>query len=235
MSITLLTLSRQYAAGKISKSHYRAHRHALIEEQVFQVEERTVPGFSKEHALMTEATDIDDGFLGENTAEFTQPLPCNEKSFDAAMAVKPPVVEGTTINMRRRMSKLTSSVDEPKGESFVQAYRMLIAASAIGLIVLCAGLSVFFIPSEEPVAVGMEDPIILNTQILLDNPDWQVTEISEYREMVKRQSHEIYPEQRSLLGSINLYLSVPLDASNELLDIEVRHLQADLEALSRRK
>ncbi len=235
MSITLLTLSRQYAAGKISKSHYRAHRHALIEEQVFQVEERTVPGFSKEHALMTEASDIDGGFFADNTAEFTQPLPHNERPFEVAMPVKPPVAEGTTINMQRRMSQLSSSADEPKSESFVQAYRMLIAASAIGLIVLCAGLSVFLIPSEEPVAISMEDPIILNTQLLLDNPDWQVIEISEYREMVKRQSHNIYPEQRSLLSSINLYLSVPLDASNELLDIEVRHLQADLEMLSRRK
>ena len=59
MATTLLTLSRQHAAGKISTAAYRSQRRQLIDGQVFQVEEQTQPGFVKETEMSANVSGSD--------------------------------------------------------------------------------------------------------------------------------------------------------------------------------
>lgn len=239
MSVTLLTLSRQYAAGKISQTHYRAHRQALIEEQVFNVEERTLPGFSKETVTQESQADF--------TAEYTRPAQMSDsyvaeqqtETMVAPAQIAEPLAyqsadspEMTTFDVQRRMSRLSQPKIAPQPMSFFQSYKIIIIVCVLALFALIAGGGVYLSSSDDVASVVVEDPILIKTNQLLDNPDWQASDISQYRTAIKNQTQPILMQQRALLTSVNLYLSVPLDGSTDPLDNEVQQLQTDLETLS---
>ncbi|WP_292959420.1 hypothetical protein [Neptuniibacter sp. UBA6509] len=242
MSVTLLTLSRQYAAGKISQTHYRAHRHALIEEQVFNVEERTLPGFSKEPVAESSQDDF--------TAEYTRPAQMSDthtaelqtEALVAPTQASEPLAyansdspEMTTFNVQRRMSRLSQPKAAPQSVSFIQSYKVIIIACILGVLAIMAAGTVYLSSAEDVAVAPVDDPILIKTNLLLDNPDWQASDISQYRAVIKDQSQAMLMEQRALLRSVNLYLSVPLEGSTDPLDNQVQQLQTDLETLSKKK
>lgn len=227
MSVTLLALCRQYAAGKISKEHYRSQRRALLEEQVFLRDEQTVPALQS-------AND----YLEDQTAERTLP---HVEHYDSTLANDTSShLDTTTISQKNNFSRPAPSVnpeprkvkalrEKPNASVFIK----ISIIAAIVVITAFAGFWLITVKNIETTKPGIE-PLVQQTQLLLENPDWKVVDIQGYRKLLASQETSMKTEQTELLASVNLYLSVPANGEDSELDAEVLALRSDLEALSRR-
>ncbi|WP_415891633.1 hypothetical protein ACMXYN_09640 [Neptuniibacter sp. PT8_73] len=245
MATTLLTLSRQHSAGKISTADYRAQRRNLVNEQVFQVEDCTQPGFVNEPEL-TEVADSTlppaqtaDEQSANQAAPFYHPNssavipePSQTPAYTISDRSENPV-ESSTLNTRKRLEELSKPKSEPAynhqpAEAQHVSYKKILLALLIGLVVTSIITGTMLLTRDERPAIVVEDPLITSTNLLLDNPDWQVVDLRVYRVQIKAQNRPMLPEQHALLDSVNLYLSVPLGGTASELDVEVQLLKEDL-------
>ena len=236
MGITLLTLSRQHAAGKIATEDYRAQRRRLIEEQVFQLEERTMPGFAKEPDRVTTAV----------MGDMTQPQPVAHMAPASVPGTPTDTFQGsgfhpqpkpqtsgdvTTLNTRSRLGELAhpeKASDKQPGSGKKGLWLGLV----IGFIIILVVSSLYlFLGNQERSPEPVDDPLKTATTLLLENPDWQIKDLQAYREQLNAQTDRLSDEQVRLLDSVETYLSVPLNGEASALEQEVQRLRQDLEAL----
>lgn len=232
MGITLLTLSRQHAAGKIATEDYRAQRRRLIEEQVFQLEERTMPGFAKEPDRVTTAV-MGDMTQPQPVAHMAPASPADTFQDSGFHPHPKPQASGdaTTLNTRTRLGELAHP-EQASSRQSGPGKKGLWLGLAMGLIViLIVGSLYVFLGTSEPPLEQVDDPLKMATTLLLENPDWQIEDLQAYREQLKAQAGTLTDDQARLLDSVETYLSVPLRGESSALEQEVQRLRQDLEAL----
>jgi len=245
MATTLLTLSRQHSAGKISTADYRAQRRQLVNEQVFQVEDCTQPGFVTEPELAEVADSTLPPAQAAEEQSANQGAPFYHPN-SSAVIPEPSATPGYTITERSENSiessalnarKRLGELSKPKSEPVYQhpptepqhvSYKKILIALLAGLVITSIITGVMLLTRDERPAVVVEEPLITSTNLLLDNPDWQVVDLRVYRVQIKAQNRPMLPEQHALLDSVNLYLSVPLGGTATELDVEVQLLKEDL-------
>jgi len=197
MGITLLTLSRQHAEGKINTADYRAQRRILVDQQVFQLEERTQPGLVKESEAAHFAGRVDAtqpaGYYANLGYQSThreapaahQPVPEAEPSY-----VAKDTTTGHRLQRLEGLSQTQPVATKPTG----QANKGLIAGFVVGLFALAAVAFLWLGDSEAPLE-PLEDPLQQATLQLLENPDWQLGDLKAYRQQISGQTHGLTEQQ----------------------------------------
>jgi|GEM_PF-1738591 len=225
MSVTLLTLSRHYAAGKLSRSAYRESRRALIDGRDFVAEERTMPGISAPVASSDQ----------ELTLELTRPGSGIDYGLGSAEpGMISPEAKPDTTTFNRGEIKPPERVANRKDKKS-SSPRLLIGISAGCAVLFAAFLALWMLlgePQEHP-EVAVHSPVIELTEVLLHNPEWRIADIAEYRQEIEAQKEPLYQVQRELLETVNLYLSVPSGEDSEELQEQVQLLRQDLQALKK--
>ncbi|WP_261845064.1 hypothetical protein [Aliamphritea ceti] len=239
MGITLLTLSRQHAAGKITTADYRAQRRTLIDEQVFQLEERTMPGLVKEcesvrGAVLGDVTQPPPAAYGTRSGNQYSPpvsaMPNSGVQVAAAMASGSDTASGSAMKRLEGLAHPEPAVSKSSG----LAKKGLITGLIVGLLVL-AGIAYILMGNTEQPSEPVDDPLKQATVLLLENPDWQVADLQAYRQQLSGQTQGLTHEQALLLASVETYLSVPLSNDHSVLDQAVQRLKQDLDALGQQQ
>ena len=244
MGITLLTLSRQHAAGKLATADYRAQRRKLIDQQVFQLEERTMPGFKEaERGDTTVGGDLTQPShqasetathppsFSQATTPYTQAMPEPSMS-GSSMSGVAASADTTAFMTRKRLGELAQSETKQTAPRSSRKPLYWLAAIVLAFVVVATVGWLMLQPTEEPQAV-VASPLLTSTHFLLDNPDWQLSELRAYRAQLASQQEPMLAEQQALLDSINLYLSVPVNGEVSELEQELQLLKQDLTTLGK--